>query len=85
MVLLRVAECTAVLCFLFAFKHSGHFFKAFFMTAVQGVAALFAVVLIGQFISVPLGINPLTLTAGILGGTPAVIMLLLINAVLCGG
>lgn len=85
MLLFRILVCVSATCFLLAFKRSGHFFKAFFITAAQGIAALFAVVLIGEFIPVPLGINLFTLGAGALGGTPVIILLVLLNTVLCGG
>ncbi len=51
------------------------------LTAVQGLAALFAVNLIGSFFGIHLNINPFSLCVSGVFGTAGVIMMLLINAI----
>lgn len=50
---------------------------AMLFTALQGVCALFAVNLIGEYITVHIPVNAYTLGVGAVGGIPSVIMLLL--------
>lgn len=56
---------------------SKSFFKAFFLTALQGICALFAVNLIGKFIDVHIPVNFWTLGISSVGGVSGVIMMLL--------
>ena len=56
---------------------SKRFFKAFFLTALQGICALFAVNFIGKFVTVHLPVNFWTLGISSIGGVSAVIMMLL--------
>lgn len=56
--------------------HSKHFFKCIFLSALSGIAALFAVNLLAGFTDFEVAVNPVTLGISALGGTPAVIMLL---------
>lgn len=60
-----------------AFFRSKRFFTALLLTALQGVCALFAVNLIGSFISVHVPVNGWTLGLSSVGGASAVIMFLL--------
>lgn len=57
------------------------FFSALFLTALQGLAAFFAANFAGGFFGVHLPMNWWSLGVASLGGTPAVIMLLLVNTI----
>ena len=62
---------------LITFYKSKRFFTALFLTFLQGICALFAVNLIGKYISVHIPINYLTLSLSSFTGIAGVIMLLL--------
>lgn len=55
---------------------SKHFFKAFFLSALQGIAALFAVNLLSSLTGVSLSVNGITLALSAIGGTAGVVGLL---------
>lgn len=55
------------------------FFTMLFLTALQGLAAFFAVNFVGGFFGVHLALNWGHLGISTLGGMPGVILLLLIN------
>lgn len=55
---------------------SKHFFKAFVLSALQGVAALFAVNLLSAATGVSLAVNGVTLALSAIGGTAGVIGML---------
>ncbi len=55
------------------------FFTAMLLTAVQGIAAFFAANFAGGFFGVHLPLNWGHLAIAAVGGTPAVVMLLLVN------
>lgn len=57
------------------------FFAALFLTALQGIAAFFAANFAGGFFGVHLPLNWPNLGIASIGGTPAVIMLLLIHTI----
>lgn len=59
-----------------AMLKSKHFFKAFFFSAAQGLAALFAVNLLSAATGVSLAVNAVTLAISALGGTAGVAALL---------
>ncbi len=63
-----------------AMAGSRKFFRTLLLSALQGIAAFFAVNFIGSFfgISLPLNIPSLALSA--LGGIPGVVLLLLMQA-----
>lgn len=65
-----------------AMLRSGHAFKALLMSVLQGVAALFAVNVLGTLTGVTLAVNWWTLGISSLGGTAGVILLLVLNVVL---
>ena len=71
-----VIICTAaVLCtviLLAAMKKSGHFFSALFLSAIEGITALFAVNAAGAFTGVTLCVNRLTLASGVIFGVPGI-------------
>ncbi len=56
---------------------SKKFFTIFFLTVLQGICALFAVNLLGKYISIHLPINVWTIGVSSVGGISGVIMLLL--------
>ncbi|MCR4614792.1 MAG: pro-sigmaK processing inhibitor BofA family protein [Clostridiales bacterium] len=60
---------------------SKHFFKALILTALQGVAAICAVNVLGLFTGVSLSLNQYTIGASLICGTPGVIGLLLIDTI----
>ena len=55
---------------------SKHFFKAIVLSALQGVAALFAVNLLSAATGVTLAVNPVTLTVSAVGSLPGVVAML---------
>lgn len=69
-----------IIVIVIAFIKSKRFFTAFLLTALQGVCALFAVNLIGQYIMVHIPVNAWTLGVSSVGGVSGVIMM-----VLCDG
>lgn len=60
-----------------AYYKSKRFFTALLFTALQGICALFAVNLIGKYITVHIPVNIWTLGISSVGGVSGVIMLLL--------
>lgn len=64
---------------LFSMIKTQHFFKSFMLSFVQGIAALFAVNLIGDFLNVHIAINMFSVSVGVFGGLPGVIFLLISN------
>lgn len=56
---------------------SKRFTKTLFLSILQGICSLFAVNLLGQYISVHIPINCWTLGISSIGGLPSVIMILL--------
>ena len=61
--------------------HTKRFFAALILTALQGVAAFFAANFAGGFFGVHLPLNFANLGIVSIGGTSAVIMLLLIHTI----
>ena len=64
---------------LFSMIKTHHFFKSFMLSLVQGIAALFAVNLIGDFLNVHIALNMFSVSVGVLGGLPGIIFLLISN------
>lgn len=64
-----------VVIFIAYFK-SKRFFTALLFTALQGICALFAVNLIGKYITIHIPVNAWTLGISSLGGVSGVIMIL---------
>lgn len=56
---------------------SKHFFKCFTLSSVSGIAALFAVNLLKEITGFEIGVNPVTLCFSAIGGSPAVILMLI--------
>ncbi len=81
-VALYAAGIAAALVILGAMLRSGHAFKALLMSVLQGVAALFAVNVLGTLTGVTLAVNWWTLGISSLGGTAGVILLLVLNVIL---
>lgn len=75
-VTLYVAGIAAALVILGAMLRSGHALKALLMSVLQGVAALFAVNVLGTLTGVTLAVNWWTLGISSLGGTAGVVFLL---------
>ncbi len=59
---------------------SKKFLLSIFLTTLQGLCSLFAVNLLGQYISVHIPVNILTLGVSSFGGVSGVIMMLLCDA-----
>lgn len=57
------------------------FFSALILTAVQGIAAFFAANFAGGFFGVHLPLNAFSISIVSVGGTPAVIMMLLVQTI----
>lgn len=81
-VTLYVAGIAAALVILGAMLRSGHALKALLMSVLQGVAALFAVNVLGTLTGVTLAVNWWTLGISSLGGTAGVVFLLVLNVIL---
>ena len=64
------AGCLIILISAFKTKR---FFSCFILSALQGIAAIFAVNALGLVTGLHLSLNAYTLTASVIGGTPAVI------------
>ncbi|MFI3142073.1 MAG: pro-sigmaK processing inhibitor BofA family protein [Clostridia bacterium] len=64
---------------LFSMKKCGRFFSAFFLSVLQGVAALFAVNLITSITGVSLAVNWVSLAISAVGGVCGVIGMLIMN------
>ncbi|HZK21953.1 MAG TPA: pro-sigmaK processing inhibitor BofA family protein [Oscillospiraceae bacterium] len=70
-----------VLALIFA-KKSGHFIKSLITSAIGGLGALCAVGVIGQFVTLSIGVNFLTVAIAFSLSVPGVIMLLLVSILL---
>lgn len=67
---------------LLSMKKCGRFFSAFFMSVLQGVAALFAVNLISSITGVSLAVNWVSLTISAVGGVCGVVSMLIMNVLI---
>lgn len=56
--------------------------RSFLLTAFQGIAAIFAVNVLGMISGVTIAVNWYTLGTGVVAGTPGVIAMLLLDAML---
>ena len=72
----RIVCVIAAVLLLFVMLKSRHFVKAVLLSAVSGLAALFAVNFIGNFIGVHIPFNWFSALSGALGGVPGMIFLL---------
>lgn len=68
--------CSGIIILIIMFR-SKHFVRSFILSAVQGIAALFAVNLLSAATGFDLAVNPITLGISAVGGTAGVVMLLL--------
>jgi inhibitor of the pro-sigma K processing machinery len=66
-----------ILCF--AYYKSKKFFYYLFITALQGICALFAINFIGSFIEIKIPINVISIFISSFNGISGIIMLLLIE------
>lgn len=66
-------------CILIACLRSRHFLKYIILSVLSGLAALFAVQLIGSFTQVQIPVAPLTIGISCIGGVPGVILLLILD------
>lgn len=71
-------------CILLAAFRSGHPFRAILATALQGTCAFFAVYALGALCGVHVPLNGFTAAISLLGGTPGVIFLLLMQTMYGG-
>lgn len=76
-VLLGILLATYLTVIFITYFKSKRFFTALLFTALQGICALFAVNLIGKYITVHIPVNTWTLGISSVGGISGVIMLLL--------
>lgn len=81
-VTLYAAGIAASLVILGTMLRSGHAFKALLMSILQGIAALFAINVLGTLTGVTLAVNWWTLGVSSLGGTAGVMLLLVLNVIL---
>lgn len=68
---------------LLTFLKTKKFITALILSAMQGICALFAINLLGQYISVHIPINGWTIGISSSGGIGGVIMLLLCDVFMC--
>ena len=64
-------------CILLACLKSRHFLKYIILSILSGLAALFAVQLLGSFTQIEIPVTPLTIGISCIGGVPGVILLLI--------
>ena len=76
-ILLGIFLAIYLIVIFIAYFKSKRFFTALLFTALQGVCAIFAVNLIGKYITVHIPVNAWTLSISSIGGITGVIMLLL--------
>ena len=67
----------SLIIILIVMVRSKHFFKCFLLSSVSGIAALFAVNLLKEITGFEIGVNPVTLCFSAIGGSPAVILMLI--------
>ena len=67
---------------LFVMLRSKHFIRSLILSALQGVAALFAVNLFSAVTGFELAVNPVTLSVSALGGMSGVILLLISRCII---
>ncbi len=79
---LAVLACVFGAIMLFAMGRSGKFFRAFTLSSLSGIAALFAVHLLAQFTRADLAINPVTLGMSAVAGISGVVTLLVCRVIL---
>ena len=70
------------ICAITSEYRSGRFILSLTLTALQGIAALFAVNIIGSLIGTHININPFSLCVSGVFGTAGVILMLLINSII---
>ncbi|MDR1628788.1 MAG: pro-sigmaK processing inhibitor BofA family protein [Oscillospiraceae bacterium] len=70
----------AGICVLVSAYRSKRFLLCVFLTALQGIAALFAVNILGSFINIHINVNAFSLTLSGVLGTAGVILMLLFNS-----
>ena len=70
-----------LLVILISFIKSRHFFSSLFLSALQGIIALFAVNFTGGFIALHLNVNLFSLFVSAFGGLPGVIFLVVSDIV----
>lgn len=71
-----------VIAVLTAMYKSKHFFKSFFLTALQGILSLLAVNIIGMLTGVTIAVNWYTLGSSAVFGIPSSITLTVLNLLL---
>ena len=76
-VFLGILSVIYILIILITMIKGKRFFTMLFLTILQGVCALFAVNLLGQYISIHIPINQWTIGVSSIGGISGVIMMLL--------
>lgn len=79
---MAVLACAFGALMLLAMGRSGKFFRAFGLSALSGVAALFAVHFLSQFTGTDLAINPATLGTSAVAGISGVVTLLVCKLIL---
>ena len=82
-VFLGIVFAIYVLFIFISMIKSKRFFTALFLSVLQGVCALFAVNLLGQYISIHIPINGWTIGVSSVGGISGVIMMLLCDGFIC--
>ncbi len=76
-VFLGIVFSVYVLVIFITMIKSKRFFTVMFLTVLQGICALFAVNLLGQYVSIHIPVNGWTIGVSSVGGISGVIMMLL--------
>ncbi len=79
MTMLYLLLASGALGLLIFYGRNRKFFSGVFFTALQGLCALCAVNAVGGFLGVSLAVSPFSVAVSSLGGTPGVVLLLLLR------
>lgn len=82
-IFLGITFLVYLIIILFAYIRTKKFFSTFILIALQGICTLFAVNLLGQYISVHIPVNGWTVGISSVGGVSGVIMMLLCDTFIC--
>ena len=81
-IFLGIIFVTYSIIFLITMLRTKRFFTVIFLNILQGVCGLFAVNLLGQYISIHIPVNSWTIGVSSVGGLSGVIMLLMCDGVM---
>ncbi len=77
MIIMYIAAAAGAAAILYAHIKSGRFFVGILLSALQGIAVLYGVNLIGSLLNVHVNVNPFSLIFSAVTSAPGVVLLLL--------